>query len=320
MDVIACNRMFRRSFWDGIGLTFPEGVAYEDHAPMMTAYVRATTFDILRAVTYYWRIRENQTSIGQQKRQTQNLKDRVRAKEDAAEVLKAYASAKVRDAWLQRVLDLDLTGFINQVEVTDQAYWEVLSHAARTFLGGGDARGPVPGQGRSEGEDVARGREPARRSSIDYMDQRRHEGSHMRTEVIDGTVRALLPFHDDAGWPSPRLYTLSDAETALVTSLRSFRATEDGALEIEGWAYIRYVDLSASEPTLRAWLVNDQGERRELAVHPFTSPAATRWGGHRYRELRPGPVSPPASTSPSSRPPCQVAHAARQPAGASRCR
>ena len=120
--------------WDGIGLTFPEGVAYEDHAPMMTAYVRATTFDILRAVTYYWRIRENQTSIGQQKRQTQNLKDRVRAKEDAAEVLKAYASAKVRDAWLQRVLDLDLTGFINQVEVTDEAYWDVLSHAARTFL------------------------------------------------------------------------------------------------------------------------------------------------------------------------------------------
>ena len=83
MDVIACNRMVRRQFWDRIGLTFPEGVAYEDHAPMMTAYVRATTFDILRAVTYYWRIRENQTSIGQQKRQTQNLKDRVRAKEEA---------------------------------------------------------------------------------------------------------------------------------------------------------------------------------------------------------------------------------------------
>ena len=131
--------------------------------------------------------------------------------------------------------------------------------------------------------------ENRRAELIDYMDQRRHEGSHMRTEVIDGTVRALLPFHDDARLAVPReLYTLSDAETALVTSLRSFRATEDGALEIEGWAYIRYVDLSASEPTLRAWLINEQGERRELAVHPFTSPAATRWGGHRYQKLRPG--------------------------------
>ena len=164
MDVIACNRMLRRSFWDRIGLTFPEGVAYEDHAPMMTAYVRATTFDILRAVTYYWRIRENQTSIGQQKRQTQNLKDRVRAKEDAAEVLKAYASAKVRDAWLQRVLDLDLTGFINQVEVTDEAYWDVLSHAARTFLRAATPEVLSRGQGRPEGEDLARGAEPARRA------------------------------------------------------------------------------------------------------------------------------------------------------------
>ena len=110
----------------------------------------------------------------------------------------------------------------------------------------------------------------------------------MRTEVVDGTVRALLPFHDDAAMAVPReLYTLSDAEAALVTSLRSFRATEDGGLEIEGWAYIRYVDLSAHEPTLQVWLANDQGERRELAVHPFTSPAATRWRPP-PPELRPG--------------------------------
>ena len=203
-------------------------------------------------------------------------------------MLKAYASAKVRDAWLQRVLDLDLTGFINQVEVTDQAYWDVLSHAARTFLRA--ATPEVLSQVRADRKVktwlVAQNR---RAELIDFMDQRRHEGSHMRTEVIDGTVRALLPFHDDARLAVPReLYTLSDAETALVTSLRSFRATEDGALEIEGWAYIRYVDLSAREPTLRVWLVNDQGERRELAVHPFTSPAATRWGGHRYQSYDQG--------------------------------
>ena len=29
-DVIACNRMFRRGFWDRVGLSFPEGVAYEE--------------------------------------------------------------------------------------------------------------------------------------------------------------------------------------------------------------------------------------------------------------------------------------------------
>ena len=66
-DVIACNRMFRRDFWnDRIG-TFEEGVAYEDHVPMVAAYLRARTFDVLSAFTYNWRIRENATSMGQQK-------------------------------------------------------------------------------------------------------------------------------------------------------------------------------------------------------------------------------------------------------------
>ncbi|NKX52700.1 glycosyltransferase family 2 protein, partial [Arthrobacter deserti] len=95
-DIIACNRMFRTEFWrERIG-NFPEGVAYEDHAPMVAAYVRATKFDMLRRVTYYWRIREDQKSIGQQKHSIQNLKDRKHAKEQALRVISAEASSGVR--------------------------------------------------------------------------------------------------------------------------------------------------------------------------------------------------------------------------------
>ncbi len=40
-DIIACNRMFRTAFWrDRVG-DFQGGIAYEDHVPMLTAYVRA---------------------------------------------------------------------------------------------------------------------------------------------------------------------------------------------------------------------------------------------------------------------------------------
>jgi len=56
-DVIACNRMFRRRFWvEKVG-GFRGGIAYEDHVPMVVAYIRATRFDVLAKVTYWWRIR-----------------------------------------------------------------------------------------------------------------------------------------------------------------------------------------------------------------------------------------------------------------------
>ena len=66
-DIIACNRMFRTAFWREKVGDFRGHIAYEDHVPMLTAYVRAEKFDILRKVTYNWRIRENLTSTGQQK-------------------------------------------------------------------------------------------------------------------------------------------------------------------------------------------------------------------------------------------------------------
>ena len=42
-DIIACNRMFRTAFWRERVGDFRGGIAYEDHVPMLTAYVRART-------------------------------------------------------------------------------------------------------------------------------------------------------------------------------------------------------------------------------------------------------------------------------------
>src|SRR5690606_33353598 len=115
-DIIACNRMFRTAFWrDAIG-GFRGHIAYEDHVPMLAAYVRARRFDVLAKVTYNWRVREDRTSTGQQKHNVENLLDRIAVKEEAHEMLAEEASRLVYDAWVARAIEVDFPAFISHAQ------------------------------------------------------------------------------------------------------------------------------------------------------------------------------------------------------------
>jgi len=62
----ACwNRMFRRSFWERIGLRFPEIASLEDIEPMTRAFVGATSVDVVQATVYLYRDRTDGASISQ---------------------------------------------------------------------------------------------------------------------------------------------------------------------------------------------------------------------------------------------------------------
>ena len=133
-DIIACNRMFRTEFWRDKVTAFRGHIAYEDHVPMLAAYVRATRFDVLARITYNWRIREDKTSTGQQKHKLENLLDRIAVKEEAHEMLQKEASELVRDAWVARAIEVDLPPFIGSAEAGNDLYRNVLTAAYRTFF------------------------------------------------------------------------------------------------------------------------------------------------------------------------------------------
>ena len=175
-DVIACNRMFRRAFWnERIGL-FEEGVAYEDHVPMVAAFLRARTFDVLSAFTYNWRIRENATSMGQQKHRTANLHDRLRAERDALHIIVTEASEQVRAAWLGRVINTDLPVFVPAALVAGDDY--------RAALRGGCRRLPRP----------RRTRRPAARPRRPQAD---HRSGRRRTVGRGGPAHPVRPAQRD---------------------------------------------------------------------------------------------------------------------------
>ncbi|WP_037603516.1 glycosyltransferase family 2 protein [Streptacidiphilus rugosus] len=77
-DRTAWNKVYRRSFFDGAGLLYPEGMLYEDAPVSIPLHFAATSVDVFSEPVYHWRIREaGALSITQKRTDPQGLVDRV---------------------------------------------------------------------------------------------------------------------------------------------------------------------------------------------------------------------------------------------------
>ncbi|MGB8942085.1 MAG: glycosyltransferase, partial [Streptomyces sp.] len=76
-DRIACNKVFRRDFWDKHALTFPEGVLFEDTPVMIPANFLAGAVDVLKEPVYLWRDRDG--SITTRRAKPRAVRDRTAA-------------------------------------------------------------------------------------------------------------------------------------------------------------------------------------------------------------------------------------------------
>ena len=94
-DVFAWNKLFRTSFWRAQGLEWPEGVRYEDQ-PTTTRAFLAGTFDVVPEVVYHWRIRQDGSSITQQRASTTDLRDRWRTKRMALDAGRSTTTPRRR--------------------------------------------------------------------------------------------------------------------------------------------------------------------------------------------------------------------------------
>jgi len=276
-DIIACNRMFRTDFWREKVGEFQGHIAYEDHVPMLTAYVRATRFDVLSRITYNWRVREDLTSTGQQKHRLDNLFDRILVKEQAHELLRDEASVTVYDAWVARTLDVDFPAFISSAFSGGEMYRNVLSATYETFF--------------------SRASEAALRQVTCYQklrgwlcaesrwDHLEGAGDHFRdssvlppTSVLDGRIVADFP--EGAAFLEnvpASIRELGTHETRFKAALMHvhWRGT---VLELTGWALIRGLSTSTGPPRTEAFLVDrETGERITLDVVPREIPEATIW-------------------------------------------
>ena len=301
-DIIACNRMFRTAFWrDKVG-DFRGHIAYEDHVPMLTAYVRAEKFDILRKVTYNWRIRENLTSTGQQKARLQNLLDRIAVKEEAHELLKAEASDFVYDTWVGRTLEVDFPPFIVHAVRAPGSYRNLLAATFQTYLGRATDRAldMVTVRQKVRAELVAQGRWDEMSAADAYFED---IGYAPKAEARDGRVVAVVPDDPELsflrGHPE-RVLRLSPLEShfeGVIEHIVWSPRGEQGRVEISGWAVLRALGITGRTAELRAWLVDGAGERIDVPVTGPGAPPGQRVGQPAVRAVRRGRVPRRPSTS-----------------------
>ena len=133
-DVFAWNKMFRRSFWESAGLAWPEGVRYEDQ-PTTTRAFLSGRFDVLPEVVYHWRIRDDGSSITQQRSSLRDLADRWETKRMALAAVEEYADLRVLETFLDRVLAGDLHRYFVEIPGCPDDWWSLLQSGVHEFWG-----------------------------------------------------------------------------------------------------------------------------------------------------------------------------------------
>lgn len=259
-DVIACNRLFRRTSWDERVGEFPVGVAYEDHVPILKGYLAGSRIDVLDEVTYLWRTRADESSISQRKAEETNLADRLAAMELAWHAVQPESPA-VRSMWLARALELDLAGYYRHARGASDAYRARLGEAAARYLSLAD-------------DDALRHVSVHRKVSAWLAGQDRWDAVEWLEENV-GTVRQHGSLVD--GWPTAdvsaldrfgvevpaRFLALSRYDTRARGTLREVRVTAD-VVEIDAEVWLRGV----KRPTAldRVWLELGLPDRPVLEV------------------------------------------------------
>jgi CDP-glycerol glycerophosphotransferase len=106
-DRMLWNKVYRREFWDALGLTFPERM-YEDQPVAMAAHVGASSVDVVKGIVYHWRQRDEEgASITQRRLEPANLRDRLLSVLETAALLSEGAPA-LKPHFDRDTLDIDM--------------------------------------------------------------------------------------------------------------------------------------------------------------------------------------------------------------------
>lgn len=133
-DVFVWNKLFRRDAWDFRAGRFPEGVLYEDQECTARLYVEGARFDSLTEIVYRWRLRDDGTSITQNKTSEHDLEQRLLVARTVQGVIDTSANISLVDTWYAKLLGDDLYWYYREVPRANLAFWEILRSGVRGFM------------------------------------------------------------------------------------------------------------------------------------------------------------------------------------------
>jgi CDP-glycerol glycerophosphotransferase len=140
-DVSVFNKLFRKSFWDASGLSFAEGMVWEDLQAMTKAHVLARAVDVIPDTVYYWRERgKGALSITQSRTDISNFEDRITALLVIDRFLRERGSAKLLREHQRKALVNDLWLYVCDLSRTSDEYRAEFMQLAGRYLAQVDRR------------------------------------------------------------------------------------------------------------------------------------------------------------------------------------
>jgi glycosyltransferase involved in cell wall biosynthesis len=274
-DVFAVNKVFRRSFWDEAGLSFPVGTRYEDQPTMTRAFLAAERFDVLAQTVYLWRRRDDQSSITQNRHHLDDLRERMETKRTATRAVMT-AHPELSELWFGTILPIDLWSYFEAAACVSDDYWRMLRDATREFWN--DSTLPftetrVPVHQRLMGWLVVNDRRDDLTRLVEVLDARSRV---LPLHISEGeVVWRLSEMGLDLGEVPASTYRLAPHELEWETRILD-TTWDDGVLTLHGFALNENVPTGGRSTTLTALLAGTEGARETLAPRPRTEPRATK--------------------------------------------
>nr|WTB31216.1 CDP-glycerol glycerophosphotransferase family protein [Streptomyces sp. NBC_00830] len=277
-DRIACNKVFRRSFWEKHQLAFPEGVLYEDVPVIVPAQFLAEAVDIISAPTYYWRLREGEStpSITQRRTEPKAVRDRSAAVESVSRFFgkqPGEEAAKLKREYDRTALSGDLRIFLNVVPDADEEFRAEFLRVINQYLDQVDPQVVM---------------ELTAIQRVKWLLVRKHAmnelveliNSERRGDAIEiaGRLRKYASFSalDNSSQLIPKRARRIDPDLTPRAPLQKI-TWENGQLRLFGHAWIDRIDQSTKRSAVKVLVLKKGGSRRRtvLPLRNVYSPECT---------------------------------------------
>ncbi|MDY6049917.1 MAG: glycosyltransferase family 2 protein [Corynebacterium sp.] len=132
-NVFAWSKLFEREFFLRVAGEFPVGMLYEDQEVSAKLYLSGEPFDILSDVVYYWREREDGSSITENKIDVYDLEQRLEVARATERVIRELGDTDVVEYWYRKLLNEDLWWYFRVVRKASSQYWDTLCDGVAEF-------------------------------------------------------------------------------------------------------------------------------------------------------------------------------------------
>ncbi|MFD9605098.1 CDP-glycerol glycerophosphotransferase family protein [Streptomyces sp. NBC_01224] len=268
-DRIACNKVFRRSFWDEHAFAFPVGALYEDIPVVLPAHFLARSVDVLKDAVYHWRDRAG--SITTRRAVVRGIQDRASHVLGVSTFLDEHRGAADKRQYEAHVLANDLWYFMEALPDGDEEYRRAFLTYANEFT--------------DQVDPAVLDALPLRLRLMWHLVRERRTDELLALLAFDKAepgafavrgVRRRSAFFPALVRPVPRsVLRVTDRDLPLTARLRDAH-WRGGKLHLRGYAYIRNLPATTRGTEFRAgWLRAGRRHVLPLRLRTVAEPEAT---------------------------------------------